>query len=164
MSALFLGVDQGTHSSRALLFDEQGSQVASAREVVDLNRFEGGRVEQDANQLLTSVKNVIKKVLSTLDNTHNVVACGIATQRSTILNWASDGIVNGAALSWQDVRGSEQIETLSRDRFEIQKLSGLPLSAHYGASKMRWLLDNLPINISSSKENRLSPLISFPPY
>lgn len=161
MKALFLGVDQGTHSSRALLFDEQGIQVASAREAVDLNRFEGGRVEQDANQLVTSVKKVIQKVLGTLDNTNHVAVCGIATQRSTVLNWASDGIANSAALSWQDVRGSDLIETLNRDKLEIQKLSGLPLSAHYGASKMRWLLDNLPINISSSKENRLSPLVSF---
>lgn len=161
MKALFLGVDQGTHSSRALLFDEQGIQVARAREIVDLNRFGGGRVEQDANQLVTSVKNVIKKVLGSLDNTNNVAACGIATQRSTVLNWASDGVVNGAALSWQDVRGSDLIETLNRDKLEIQKLSGLPLSAHYGGSKMRWLLDNLPISISSSKENRLSPLVSF---
>jgi len=161
MKALFLGIDQGTRSSRALLFDEQGNQVASARQVVDLNRFDDGRVEQDANQLVSSVKNVIKKVLDSLDDTDHVVACGLATQRSTVLNWASDGTVNGAALSWQDVRGSDLIKTLSGDEPEIKKLSGLPLSAHYGASKMRWLLDNLPLRISSSKENRLSPLVSF---
>lgn len=161
MKALFLGVDQGTYSSRALLFDERGNEIASAHEAVDLNRFEGGRVEQDANQLVTSVKNVIKKVLHSHADTNNVIACGIATQRSTVLNWASDGAVNGAVLSWQDVRGGDLIKTLHRDKFEIQKLSGLPLSAHYGASKMRWLLDNLPINISATKQNRLSPLVSF---
>ena len=59
MNALFLGIDQGTHTSRALLFDEQGNEVARAHEKVDLNRFENGRVEQDAEQLVASTKNVI---------------------------------------------------------------------------------------------------------
>lgn len=161
MKVLFLGVDQGTHSSRALLFDERGNEIAGSHEAVDINRLQAGHVEQNANQLITSVKSVIKKVLSSRGNTNNIAACGIATQRSTVLGWSSEGIANGSVLSWQDVRGSDLIKALQPHEFEIQKLSGLPLSAHYGASKMRWLLDNVPINISSSKQNRLSPLISF---
>jgi glycerol kinase len=157
MKKLFLGVDQGSHASRALLFDERGNEIASAHEAVDLNRLQAGHVEQNANQLITSVKNVIKKVLDSHGNTNNIAACGIATQRSTVLSWSSGGIANGPVLSWQDVRGSDLIKALQPHEFDIQKLSGLPLSAHYGASKMRWLLDNN----ASSKDDRLSPLVSF---
>lgn len=157
MKKLFLGVDQGSHASRALLFDELGNEIASAHESVDLNRLQTGHVEQNANQLITSVKNVIRKELNSHGNTNNIAACGIATQRSTVLSWSSGGIANGSVLSWQDVRGGDLIKALQPHEFDIQKLSGLPLSAHYGASKMRWLLDN---NVPS-KDDRLSPLVSF---
>jgi glycerol kinase len=161
MSALFLGVDQGTHSSRALLFDEQGNEVASAHEKVDINRFEGGRVEQDADQLVASVKNVIHSVLQAHGNNKSVKSCGIATQRSTVLSWTAKGIAGGPVLSWQDVRGSALIKSLRQHKTDIKKLSGLPLSAHYGASKMRWLYDHFQKHGSPSVVCRLSPLVSF---
>lgn len=160
MKMLYLGVDQGSHASRALLFDEQGNEVASAYEKVDLNRLQGGRVEQDAFQLITSINNVIDKVLRTYDSSQ-VVACGIATQRSSVLSWSKDGVANGAVLSWQDVRGGKLVEALQPHKVEIQKISGLPLSAHYGASKLRWLLDDDSNESGSLEPAYLSPLVSF---
>jgi glycerol kinase len=160
MNALFLGVDQGTHSSRALLFDNQGNEVASAYEAVDLKRLRGGRVEQDAGQLVDSVKKVIEKIFRTRNDASNVAACGIATQRSTVLSWTDVGVANGSVLSWQDVRGGDLVESLLSHEADIREISGLPLSAHYGASKMRWLFDNLHES-SFAKGDRLSPLVSF---
>lgn len=161
MNALFLGIDQGTRTSRALLFDEQGNEVASAHAKVDLNRFDGGRVEQGAGQLSASVKNVVQTVLQSHGDVNSVKACGIATQRSTVLSWTNEGVANGPALSWQDVRGRPLIKSLQPYETDIQKLSGLPLSAHYGASKMRWLFDNFHEHGSSQEQHRLSPLVSF---
>lgn len=160
MKMLYLGVDQGSHASRALLFNEQGNEVASAHEVVDLSRPQTGHVEQDATQLINSVRNVIQNVLQPHADGYNVVACGIATQRSTVLSWSDEGVADGPVLSWQDVRGGDLVAALQPHKAAIQKLSGLPLSAHYGASKMRWLLDNY-LEKCSSRKIRLSPLVSF---
>ncbi len=160
MKTLFLGVDQGSHASRALLFDERGNEVASAYEDVNLNRLKDGCVEQNAVQLITSVKNVINKVLQSVKAGH-IAGCGIATQRSSVLSWNTEGVARSPVLSWQDVRGSELVTALQPHGANIQNISGLPLSAHYGASKMRWLLDNIPAGGDTSNHIHLSPLVSY---
>ena len=162
--AYYLGVDQGSHSSRAVMFDKNGHVVVTAAQQVALDRHEDGRVEQDGNELLDSVRTVIRQILSGLDRQQQqqVQACGVATQRSTALAWDHNGHVLGRALSWQDVRAREQLDQLRPYETEIRRLTGLPLSAYYSATKLGWLLHQQPdIAQCDPAELRLSPLISY---
>jgi len=154
-----LAIDQGTHASRALLFDDQGNIVASHLAGVDLRRLQPGHVEQDAEQLLASVNTSLRKTLQRVPGGRlgAVRACGLTTQRSTVLAWQPDGTPRSPALSWQDTRGRAQIEQLQDRAERIRQLSGLPLSAHYGASKLHWLCALL----TDTTDLRLGPLAAF---
>ena len=125
----YLGVDQGSHASRAVLFDDKGEAVADASLPITTKRYGNGYVEHDTGQLLTSVKQVIHQVLSTLDASQlmRVAACGIATQRSTMLAWDAAGETLGPALSWQDVRARQLLDLLRPHEDEIRRLTGLPV-------------------------------------
>ena len=162
--AYFLGVDQGSNSSRAVLFDNKGEIVASTAQKVSYSRRSNGCVEYDARHLLDSVNTVIRQLLSDLDQQQieQVSACGIATQRSTVLAWDADGKALSPALSWQDVRAQATLDPLKVHEQEIMQLTGLPLTPYYSASKMRWLLNNDDrVKQCDRDELRLSPLISF---
>jgi len=112
----YLAIDQGTHASRALLFDESGNQIASKWSKVGLTRRQDGWIEQDALELIDSVFEVVHGLLK---------ACS-------------------PVLSWQDVRGADFLTSIKAAHPKIQAMTGLPVSAHYGASKLRWLTQNLP--------------------
>lgn len=136
-----LAIDQGTHASRALVFDGHGRTVASRQLPVALIRPQPGRAEQDPGQLLASVAQVTEAALKALTPAQRsaVNACGITTQRSTVLAWRQDGTPLAPVLSWQDTRGAARVAALAAHADSIRRLSGLPLSAHYGASKLHWL-------------------------
>ena len=160
----YLGVDQGSNSSRAVLFDNNGKIVADAAQKVTLDRDNTGCVEHDAVQLLDSVSAVIQQVLSGLDEQQleQVLACGIATQRSTVLAWDDNGKALSPALSWQDVRAEKLLQKLKTHEQEILQLTGLPLTPYYSASKMNWLLNESDsVKHCSRDQLRLSPLISY---
>lgn len=162
--AYYLGVDQGSHSSRAVLFDDKGDAVTSAAQDISVIRDSEGHVEHDAGELLESVRDVIRQVLSGLDQQQQeqVQACGIATQRSTALAWDQHGRALGPALSWQDVRARNRLYALRPCEAEIRRLTGLPLSAYYSATKLRWLLHQQPgVAQCDPAVLRLSPLISY---
>jgi glycerol kinase len=156
---LTLAIDQGTHASRALLFDRYGKPVASRLLPVALTRGPEGRVEQDAGRVLASVGSVVDAVLATLpaQQRHAVRACGLSTQRSTVLAWHAGGKPVSPALSWQDTRGAAQVEALRPRAARIREYSGLPLSAHYGASKLHWLRRT----IADGRNLRIGPLAAF---
>lgn len=155
----YLAIDQGTHASRALLFDEHGHCLDTESQAIDLIRKPGGRVEHDSDQVLASVGQVVERLTA---RRRDIRACGIATQRSTVLAWRSDGTALGRALSWQDVRGAAQIEALSPHGACIRQITGLPLSPHYGASKLHWLLsESAAVRRCPPVRRRLSPLVSF---
>lgn len=159
-----LGVDQGSNSSRAVLFDSRGEAVASASQKVSYSRRDDECVEYDANHLLDSVRNVIRQVLARAGAELNgdVSACGIATQRSTALAWRADGQALSPALSWQDVRARSTLEQLKHGEQEIMQLTGLPLTPYYSASKLGWLLNNADsVKQCVRDQLRLSPLVSY---
>ena len=156
----FLGVDQGSTSSRAVLFDAQGRAVDSASQTIRYRTRERDRVDYDSKHLLDSVSTVIDKVLSRCQG--DVAACGIATQRSTALAWRADGGALGPALSWQDVRARTTLERLKPHEAGIMRLTGLPLTPYYSASKMHWLLNNVDsVKQCARDQLRLSPLVSY---
>ena len=157
----YLAIDQGTHASRACLFDEAGALVSEYTKKIKLNRISNSNIEQDANEIVDSVKEVVAKLLHEAGSQHTISACGIAIQRSSVLAWKDDGTAISPVLSWQDTRGTQQIADLRKFEIEIQKLSGLPLSAHYGASKLHYLLNEVKNQSTAINTLRLSPLISY---
>ena len=165
----YLAIDQGTHASRACLFDQGGNLVSEQVKEIKLHRISHSHIEQDAEEILSSVMEVVKEVIDNLKDNLNgeadeqlaIKACGIATQRSSVLAWRKDGTALSSVLSWQDTRGADQLKTLKPAESEIQRLSGLPLSAHYGASKMHYLLNSEACSDIPVDELRLSPLVSY---
>ena len=159
----YIGIDQGSHSSRAVLFNESGEILNTATQAIDLVTH-GNHAEHDAQQLLESVKAVINQLFADLDpgTISSIKACGIATQRSTMLAWDSSGQALSPALSWRDTRAAEHVKSLAEQSADIHRLTGLPLAPYYSASKMRWLLEhNTDVSAHSEKDLRLSPLASF---
>ena len=158
----FIAIDQGTHATRALLFDQSGNQVASKWSKVGLNRKQKGWIEQDALELLNSVLEVINGLLDELSEQQreSIKACGISTQRSSVVMLDDAGQAISPVLSWQDVRAADFLATIKEAHPKIQSLTGLPVSAHYGASKLRWLTKNLAES-ESDNGMRLAPLVSY---
>ena len=140
----WLAVDQGTQSTRAAVFDSRGQLIELCQVPVSLRRNSESFVEQDGTELAESIWHAISKVV-TAENRHQIRAAGLATQRSSVIAWnRNSGETLSNVISWQDVRGEELIESFDpKTVTRIQRTSGLPLSPHYGASKIRWLVDRL---------------------
>lgn len=164
-ASLYLTIDQGGHASRALIFDRTGTIVSSAHVAVDTLRPEPFRVEHDASALLQSVRTVIGDALTRLgDDGPHVITAGLATQRSSIVCWnRRSGAPLSPVLSWQDTRAAAWLRTFEPRAKEVREHTGLRLSPHYGASKLRWCLDNLAAVQQAQAAGDLccGPLASF---
>ena len=143
---LILTIDQGTHSTRAIIFDGKGRVVSMARQAVSLDRKSRREVEQSADEIRQSMLTVIDKVLGDPDiNGEQIVAAGLATQRSSVLAWdRATGRALSPVLSWQDQRVADTLLSLSNDDPLIREKTGLRLSPHYGAGKLQWLVKHVP--------------------
>jgi len=157
----YLAIDQGTHASRACLFDEAGLLVSEHTRNIKLKRISSTHIEQDADEIINSVKEVVAQLLHELEPHQTIAACGIAIQRSSVIAWQKDGTAISPVLSWQDTRGSRQLDKLRDVESEIQQLTGLPLSAHYGATKLHYLHGVAKARGIATDTIRLSPLISY---
>jgi glycerol kinase len=162
---LFLAIDQGGHSSRALVFDVYGRLIDHAFKKVTDHRPKEGWVEQDPNEIVGSTETAVSAVLSKIGaEARRVYAAGLATQRSSLLAWDREtGEALSPILSWQDRRADKWLQSFDKYSNEIQHRTGLRLSAHYGVSKMRWCLDHLPAvqAAHSAKRLVLGPLASY---
>ena len=153
-----LALDQGSHASRACLFDESGALCASASCAVGSHRPGPDRVEQDPLELADSLQQALRECLAQAPDLRPLGA-GLATQRSSIVcAERGTGRPLSPVLSWQDRRNADWLERLRGDEALIRRITGLPLSAHYGASKMRWCLDNLPEVQRAAQAGRLQIL------
>jgi len=143
---LTLVIDQGTHATRAILFDEVGHERFVTTRPVALHRLGPDRIEQDGAEIIASMRETVAEALaSDVARASRIVAAGMATQRSTIALWDRvTGRALGPLLSWQDRRAAAGLEPLAAYEPEVRQRTGLPLSPHYGASKLRWCLDHFP--------------------
>lgn len=149
-----LAIDQGTHASKALLFDHQGVIVDRAEQSISLNRLDEERVEQDADEILQSVQSVLASLAK--DKLLETTSCALATQRSTIVAWDTlNGRPLAPAISWQDRRSWRDLEQFTSHRSQIKSITGLPLSPHYSVGKFRWLLNHHPAVKQAADEQRL---------
>lgn len=162
---LFLAIDQGGHSSRALIYDGHGNLKASCKRPVTTTMPREDWVEQDAEEILQSIQGAVTEALEDVgDKAPHIVAAGLATQRSSLVCWDK---ITGEALSpiisWQDRRASRWLESLPLDREWAHRTTGLFVTAHYGASKFRWCLDHLPAVVEALESGRLAmgPMASF---
>lgn len=161
MSAI-LAIDQGTHASRAVVFDATGRILAEAIQPVALRRLDGARVEQDAQEILQSIRSVIDAVLSKAGVP--VDRAGLATQRSTLVAWDREtGAPLAPAISWQDRRAANLLQPYADRAAAIHAITGLPLSPHYLAGKIKWLLaeDRAVQTAWQTGSLRVGPLASF---
>jgi glycerol kinase len=141
---LTLAIDQGTHATRAVAFDAQGRIVAHSAVPVSLQRNGRTSAEQSPAEILDSLRNVLRTLFRHPQvAAGHIRAAGLATQRSSVLAWEREtGTALSPVLSWQDTRAAGYLQGLERHRGEIKLRTGLPLSAHYGAGKLHWLLHN----------------------
>lgn len=143
-----LALDQGTTSSRALLFKEDGTLAGLHQEALDVAYPRPGWVEQDAEAIFSTQAECIRRVLA--DNrveTSAVAALGIANQRETTVIWdRSTGKPVGPAIVWQDRRTAEACERLKAAGAEetVKTRTGLLLDPYFCATKIGWLLDEIP--------------------
>ena len=165
---LVLAIDQGGHASRALVFDICGRQVAESFAPISTFRHGVDRVEHDPREILDSVTTAVADVRHALgEDSVRVVAAGLATQRSSVVCWDKrTGHGLSPVLSWQDRRNARLVDQLQPHASAIRAQTGLPLSAHYGASKLRWCLEQLEAVRDARQRQRLAigPIASFLAY
>ena len=139
---LLLALDQGSSSSRAVLFDLTGKVVALAQRPVKTSRPRAGWAEHDPLELARTLESSLDAVLAKLSSRDRVLAAGLAVQRSTIV-FCSRGTLKPAAPapSWMDGRASEFVAPLQDRQGEVHGLSGLYATPYYSAPKIRWFLD-----------------------
>lgn len=163
--SLFLTIDQGGHASRAVVYDILGDVVASCSAPLTTRHPHAHFVEHDVQALLDSIQRSLLDVFDKLgERAKYIDAAGLATQRSNIVCWDKHtGEALSPVISWQDTRGHEWLAKLNLDREDIHKTTGLFPSAHYGASKIRWCLDNLETVKQARQDERLccGPMSSF---
>lgn len=160
-----LAIDQGGHASRAILFDHSGHVLAQSESAVATIRSQPGWVEHDPQELLASVHSAIQNTLEkTAEPAIQIISAGLATQRSSIVCWNRfTGEALSPIISWQDHRAHATISALSAHQQRVHNKTGLFLSPHYGASKIKWCLDHLPEVQHALQCNTLyiGPLASF---
>jgi glycerol kinase len=163
-TGLILALDQGGHGSRAALYEPDGTAVDAAHVPVATHR-DGDHVEHDPDELLASLRQAARALLDRpAARGRSVVAAGLATQRSTIVCWErSTGRALSPAISWQDRRNAGWLERLRPSAAELRRITGLVLSPHYGAGKLRWCLDHLPEVAAAAQRDDLAcgPLASW---
>jgi glycerol kinase len=146
MSARYVAaLDQGTTSSRCLLFDRAGRAVALAQQEHRQITPRPGWVEHDADEILQRSRACIDDALAAAGaRPADVAAIGIANQRETVVVWEREsGRPLANAIVWQDVRTAGRVAELgSLDRFRAQ--TGLPLATNFSWPKLSWLLDSMP--------------------
>jgi glycerol kinase len=148
MQNYILALDQGTTSSRAILFDRQGQVFASSQQEYPQHFPQPGWVEHDALDIWNSQLACARQVLrdSGVD-AGQVAAIGIANQRETTIVWdRATGAPLCHAIVWQDRRTAERCDALrtAGKADLIQRKTGLELDAYFSATKLEWLLSHVP--------------------
>lgn len=160
----WLALDQGGQGSRAILFGDDGRELTQARVPIATTRIGDERVEHDPEEMVTSLRESVSQALATRGDAPWPTAAGLATQRSSIVCWRrGTAEALSPVISWQDRRAAAALAPLREHEARVRRLSGLPLSAHYGATKIRWCLDHLPAVQEAAVRGELivGPLATF---
>jgi len=155
-----LALDQGTTSSRAIVFDHGGRGVATARKEVGQLFPKPGWVEHDPNEIWSTQMAVALEALRLAHlQPRDVVAIGISNQRETAIVWDREtGQPVCNAIVWQDRRTAEFCDGLKAGGHEalVAERTGLVIDAYFSASKLAWILDNVPGARERAEAGRLA--------
>jgi glycerol kinase len=156
---LILAIDQGTTSTRAMLFDESGQPAGRAQKELPQIYPKPGWVEHDPEEIWQATVEVSKEVLAKAAKPSDVAAIGITNQRETSLVWnRRTGKPIHNAIVWQDRRGADLCMKLQSDGLEpmIQERTGLLIDPYFSATKLAWLLDNVPYARNAAERGELA--------
>jgi glycerol kinase len=148
MKDYILSIDQGTSSSRAILFDKQGNPSSIQQKEFRQIFPQPGWVEHDAMEILSTQFHVIEMLLADYPKeTSHIAAIGITNQRETTVVWEkATGKPVYNAIVWQDKRTSERCAVLKATGWSsyILQHTGLLIDSYFSATKLAWILDNIP--------------------
>ncbi|WP_394251973.1 glycerol kinase GlpK [Arthrobacter pityocampae] len=142
-----IAIDQGTTSSRAIVFDHKGDIVSSGQKEHEQIFPKAGWVEHDPAEIWANTREVIGNALSKANLTrHDIAAVGITNQRETAVVWdktTGEAVYN--AIVWQDTRTQNIVDELARDGGveRYKEKVGLPLATYFSGTKIKWILDNV---------------------
>ena len=159
MEKYILALDQGTSSSRAIVFDRHGNTKAVSQKEFTQIFPKPGWVEHNPMEIWSSQAAVIAEAITSIDiNGLNIAGIGITNQRETTIVWdAETGAPVYNAIVWQDRRTSEYCDSLKKDgRTDlIRSKTGLIIDAYFSATKIRWILDNVDGARKRAEEGKL---------
>jgi len=142
-----MAIDQGTTSTRAIIFDHSGRSIASGQKEHEQIFPRAGWVEHDPKEVWANTREVVGHALSAANiNRHQLAAVGITNQRETTVVWdrtTGEPVYN--AIVWQDTRTAKIVEELGgaegADKYKAKV--GLPLATYFSGPKVKWILDNV---------------------
>jgi glycerol kinase len=148
MSRWILALDQGTTSSRSILFDHDGQIVAIAQREFTQHFPQSGWVEHDASEIWSTQSATLHEVLQRVGGSaRNIAAIGITNQRETTVLWdRASGEPVAPAIVWQDRRTADVCANLRAEGHEpeVTRRTGLLLDPYFSGTKLAWLLDHVP--------------------
>ena len=159
MNKYILALDQGTSSSRAIVFDQHGQTKAVAQKEFTQIVPKPGWVEHNPMEIWSSQASVIAEAITSIDiNGLDIAGIGITNQRETTIVWdAETGEPVYNAIVWQDRRTSEYCDMLKSKGLTdmIRSKTGLIIDAYFSATKIRWILENVPYAREKAEQGKL---------
>lgn len=147
MKQYLMALDQGTTSSRCIIFDKQGNIVSMAQREFEQYFPQSGWVEHDADEIWASQASVMAEVMAKSSITASeLAAIGITNQRETTIVWEKDtGKPIYHAIVWQCRRTADYVEELKEEGYDkvIREKTGLIVDPYFSATKIKWILDNV---------------------
>ncbi len=144
---VIVALDQGTTSTRAIVFDSKGGALAEAGRPLRQAYPADGWVEHDAEEIWTASVAVLREAIERSGRSADVAAIGITNQRETIVLWdRASGRPIGPAIVWQDRRTAEACERMRKAGREerVTEVTGLLLDPYFSATKIAWMLREIP--------------------
>lgn len=140
----FIGIDQGSSSTKVLVISEGGQVLFQNKFALPVPFRDGDRIQYDALAILGSVQDLLKEAVQSLQPSgFNPAGIGLSCQRSSCLLWnESTGEPLSPVISWRDLRGADFVQQIAKHAESVFEITGLPLTPYYSASKLRWLKEH----------------------
>ncbi|MEP4595468.1 MAG: FGGY family carbohydrate kinase, partial [Cyclobacteriaceae bacterium] len=148
--SLILAIDQGTSSTKTIIFDEQGKTLFKVTQPLETHYLEGNRVEQEPEviyqNVLLSVKRCLKGFAADGGDASQIKACGISNQRETLVLWDKEGNPLYNAVVWQCKRSVDVCTRLEKEGLapKLNEKTGLIIDPYFSGTKVIWLYENEP--------------------
>ena len=147
MEKYILALDQGTTSSRAIIFDKKGNIISVAQKEFTQYFPKPGWVEHDPNEIWSTQNGVAAEAIAKKGlNAENIAAIGITNQRETVVVWdRKTGKPVYNAIVWQDKRTADYCDELKKQGKSnlIREKTGLVIDSYFSGTKVKWILDNV---------------------